>query len=47
MTRPRIRDRRVALAGGYAALVLGVWLLRDAYDRRGRRKPYLVDKLTP
>lgn len=48
MTRrgPVIRDQRVALALGYGGILLGALALWDAYENRGRRRPFLV-KLLP
>lgn len=40
MTRPVVRDRDLALWGGWGALLLGAFLLRDAYERRGRKRPF-------
>lgn len=45
-TIPRVRDHRVAQAAGVACVVIGAWLLYDAYDRRGRRRPFAL-KLLP
>lgn len=37
---PRVRDRRVALLGGAACLVAGTYLIWDAYDARGIKRPW-------
>jgi hypothetical protein len=37
---PVIKDRQVALYAGIAALCLGSWLLYDAYEARGRQRPF-------
>jgi len=41
-----IRDRPLELWVGYAAIALGTLLLWDAYDNRGRPKPF-VSKFVP
>ena len=46
MTRPWIRDRNAALALGYGGILLGALCLWDAYENRGRRRPFLT-KLLP
>ena len=40
--RPFVRDRRAALIGGLLLAAGGAFLLYDAYDARGRRRPYLL-----
>jgi len=40
MKRPWIRDRRVALWGGLLSLTAGSLLLYDAYENRGRSRPF-------
>lgn len=40
MATVQIRDRRLAQWGGYAAVALGSWLLWQAYEARGRRRPF-------
>ncbi|MCW2498131.1 hypothetical protein [Jatrophihabitans sp.] len=42
MSRPAIRDRNAAIAGGVLCILLGSWLLYDAYEARGISKPYLA-----
>lgn len=42
MTRPMIGDRHVALAAGVALVVAGAFLITDAYERRGRTRPFLM-----
>ncbi|WP_154793318.1 hypothetical protein [Occultella kanbiaonis] len=44
--RPFIGDRRVALTAGLVLVVAGAWLLKDAYERRGRSRPFLM-RLVP
>lgn len=44
--RPVIADRRVALLGGVVLVVVGAWLLSDAYEHRGRTRP-LAMRLLP
>lgn len=41
-----IKDRRVALFVGYAGVTLGALALWDAYENRGRLRPFAV-KLLP
>lgn len=47
MTGPKVRNRTHALLGGYALVAAGAWLLYDAYERRGRKRPWLLGKLAP
>ncbi len=42
MTRPVIPDRRTALLAGAGLVVLGAWLLYDAYEARGRTRPFAL-----
>jgi hypothetical protein len=44
--KPVVKDRRIALWGGVAAIVLGSALLYDAYENRDRKRPF-VAKLLP
>ena len=44
--KPWLRNRRVALYGGYALIAAGSLLLYDAYENRGRSRPW-VSKLAP
>jgi hypothetical protein len=37
---PVIPDRRTAIVAGAGCLVLGSFLLYDAFDARGRRRPF-------
>jgi hypothetical protein len=37
-----IRDREKALWGGIAAIIAGSWLLYDAYEARGRKRPFIA-----
>jgi hypothetical protein len=39
VTRPWIRDRRTALVLGYGLSLLGVFVLRDAYEHRNKARP--------
>lgn len=39
MSRPWLRSRDATLYLGIAAWLVGAVLLRDAYDRRGRKRP--------
>ncbi len=43
---PVIRDRRAALVIGYGGILIGAWALWEAYEKRGRRRPF-VTKLLP
>lgn len=38
--RPWVADRRLAKWGGYACIVVGSMLLWDAYENRGRQRPF-------
>ena len=40
--RPWIRDRRTALLLGYGGLLVGSFALYDAYESRGRDKPFIA-----
>lgn len=40
--RPVIANRSVAQAAGIGALVVGSLLLYDAYERRGRQRPWVM-----
>ena len=42
MSRPRVPDRRTALVGGVLLVSLGAWLLYDAYEARGRSRPFAL-----
>jgi hypothetical protein len=35
-----VHDRRLAQWGGYAAVAFGSWLLWQAYEARGRHRPF-------
>lgn len=37
---PVIRDRRVAQFGGIAMVIVGARLIYDAYEARGRHRPF-------
>lgn len=39
---PIVRDRQHALWGGVLALCVGSWLLYDAFEARGRQRPFLA-----
>jgi hypothetical protein len=43
---PVIKDQRLALAIGYAGIIVGALALWDAYEARGRRRPFMT-KLLP
>lgn len=40
MSGPTVPDRRTALLAGVGCVVLGAWLIYDAYDARGRQRPF-------
>lgn len=44
--RPLVKDRRAAQWAGYAFVALGSLLLYDAYERRGRSRPW-ASRLAP
>lgn len=39
---PTFRDRRTALLVGYGGILLGAWALWDAYETRGRQRPFFT-----
>lgn len=46
MSRPYIRDQQTALLIGYAGILIGALALWDAYEGRGKARPFLT-KLLP
>ena len=44
--RPWVANRKLAQWGGYAAITVGALLLWDAYENRGRQRPF-ASKLLP
>lgn len=44
--KPYIHDRRTAQVAGVVMISVGAWLLYDAYERRGRNRPFAL-KLLP
>jgi hypothetical protein len=40
--RPKIPSRRLALLIGYGGILLGSYALYEAYELRGRARPYAV-----
>lgn len=38
----KVHDRRLAQWGGYAAVLAGSWLLWQAYEARGRSRPWPI-----
>lgn len=40
--RPTIPDRRTAQLGGVLLVCLGSWMLYDAYEGRGRSRPFML-----
>ena len=45
MNGPRIANRRHEIVVGAACLILGTWLIYDAYDARGVKRPYALHLL--
>jgi hypothetical protein len=39
---PLVHDRQLAIYGGIAAYLIGTVLLWDAYERRGKDKPFAL-----
>jgi len=46
MSKPVIPDRRTAQLAGVTFVCVGAFLLYDAYEARGRSRPFLM-KLLP
>lgn len=44
--RAYISDRNLALVVGYGGIIIGALCLYDAYENRGRRRPFAT-KLLP
>jgi hypothetical protein len=42
---PRIQDRRTEILVAASCLALGSWLMWDAYDGRGKRRPWALSLL--
>lgn len=42
MSRPVIPDRRTAQVAGVLMVSVGAWLLYDAYEARGRSRPFAM-----
>lgn len=40
--RPIIKDQRTALVIGYGGILLGAYALWEAYEGRGRRRPFMT-----
>jgi hypothetical protein len=48
MSRPRVlRDRGVELGLGVALFVAGAWLIREAYEGRGKKRPFAAHLVLP
>lgn len=46
MPRPQlVRDQRTALALGIGLSLAGMWMLREAYEHRGKPRPFLLSFL--
>lgn len=39
---PLVKDRGVELALGIGTFMLATWLIYDAYEGRGRKRPFLA-----
>lgn len=37
-----VMSRNTALTLGYGGILLGAWCLWEAYEKRGRQRPFLV-----
>jgi hypothetical protein len=42
---PRIHDRRTEILVAASCLAMGSWLMWDAYDGRGKRRPWALSLL--
>lgn len=42
MSGPVVPDRRTALLGGVGCILVGAWLLYDAFEARGRNRPFVM-----
>lgn len=42
MSRPVVRDARTAKMLGVTCIIAGSWLLYDAYEARGKSKPFAM-----
>lgn len=42
MSKPWVKNRDVALYGGIASAVLAAALLHDAFENRGKSRPFLA-----
>lgn len=42
MSSPVVSDQRTAILGGIACITLGAFLLYDAYDARGKSRPFAL-----
>lgn len=48
MARPQlIRDRGVELGLGVGLFLLGAWLIHDAYEGRGKKRPFAAHLVLP
>jgi hypothetical protein len=48
MSRPALlRDRHVELAAGIALFIAGAWMIRDAYEGRGKKRPFAAHLVLP
>lgn len=42
-----LQDRTVEIALGVGAFIAGAWLIHDAYENRGRKRPFPAKLLLP
>lgn len=48
MSRPAlIRDRHVEIGLGVALFIAGAWLVHDAYENRGKKRPFAARLVLP
>lgn len=48
MTRPKLlQDRHVELTLGVALFLAGAWMVRDAYEGRGKKRPFAAHLVLP
>lgn len=48
MTRPRLlRDRNTELVLGVGLFALAAWMIYDAYEGRGRKRPFPASLFLP
>jgi hypothetical protein len=48
VSRPKvIQDRSFELGLGVALFIAGAWLIRDAYEGRGKKRPFAAHLILP